>query len=69
MYCALVLQAAQRASHKGEAQAAVGDASSMALVQEMSSSKAPTNKTAHPQHHEQEDLAKKPRARKRSKRK
>jgi hypothetical protein len=66
---ALLLQAAQRASHKGEAQATVGDASSLTLIQEISSSEAHTDSSVQPQHQQQEDLAKKPRARKRSKKK
>ena len=65
----MLLQAAQRAAHKGEAQATAGDASSLALVQEMGSSEAHTDRSVQPQHQQQEDLAKKPRARKRSKKK
>lgn len=67
IFDAMLLQAAQRAAHKGEAQATAGDASSLALVQEMSSSEAHTDRSV--QHQQQEDLAKKPRARKRSKKK
>ena len=66
---ALLLQAAQRAAHKGEAQGTVGEASSLALVRAIGSSEAHTDNSVQPQHKQQEDLAKKPRARKRSKKK